>query len=153
MDPIDNAFFDDVISENYSESENSEEFELNINEKENRKKITTAQSVKLFSTMNGWTNQISKGKMKSDQQTIQLLRDWDELAQELNVLGPPHHTSSEWRRIWTKMKSNKKRKSLTGVLYNRNENKKAKRKSTLFPNVEEVISKFHIVVRQSLNFS
>lgn len=130
MDPIDNAFFDDIIVEDYGDSENSEEFENNGNGKENKKKITKVQSKKLISTMDGRIDHISKGKMKADEKTIRMLREWDELTQELNVLGPPHHTSSEWRRMWTKMKYNKKRKSSTGVLCYRNQNKKVKRKST-----------------------
>lgn len=131
MDPIENAFFDDIIifEDNY-DTDNSEEIKNDGNGKENKKKITTKQSEKLVSAMDGWTDHISKGKMKSDDKTVQLLREWDELTQQLNVLGPPHHTSSEWRRIWTKMKSNKKRKISTGILCNRDENKKVKRKST-----------------------
>lgn len=128
MDPIDNAFFSDIILEDFCDSENSEEFENNGNEKENKRKITAVQSEKLISVMDGRTDHISKGKMKSDEKTLGMLREWDNLAQELNVLGPPHHTSSEWRRIWTKMKYNKKRKS-SEVLCNRNQNKKVKRKS------------------------
>lgn len=98
--------------------------------KKTEKKITKVQSEKLISSVKGRTDHISKGKMRLDEKTIRLLREYDELTHELNVLGPPHHTSSERRRIWTKIKSNKKLKSSKGVLCNRNENKKVKRKST-----------------------
>lgn len=35
---------------------------------------------------------------------------WNILADELNGIGPPTHTNTEWRRVWTDHKYNRKRK-------------------------------------------
>lgn len=132
MDVNDNAFFDEIICVDYgnSDSESSEELEENVNGKENNKKITLAQSKKLILTMDCRTDNIDKGKMKSDERTKKLLDEWDQLTLELNSLGPPCHKSSKWRRIWTKMKSNKKRKNeQPSVLRSQDDNKKVKCKS------------------------
>lgn len=45
-----------------------------------------------------------------DKTTYDLL--WENLAANLNDIGPPDHTVSEWRRIWSVHKHNKKRKRL-----------------------------------------
>ncbi len=77
--------------------------------------------------MDDRTDNITKGKTKSDEETKRLLKEWDELTMELNSLGPTCHTSLKWRRIWTKIKSNRKRKSgeVSGVSC-REESKKVK---------------------------
>lgn len=45
-----------------------------------------------------------------DKKTYESL--WDNLAAQLNDIGPPDHTTSEWKRIWSVHKYNKKRKQL-----------------------------------------
>lgn len=45
-----------------------------------------------------------------DKATFDLL--WDNLAAKLNYIGPPDHTTSEWRRIWSVHKYKNKRKRL-----------------------------------------
>lgn len=47
----------------------------------------------------------TRGKA-DDSQTIA----WEELSAELNQIGPPFHSSIDWRRVWTDFKSNQKRK-------------------------------------------
>lgn len=117
-----NAFFNDIICEDYSESENEEN---NADGKENRTKITVAQSNKLITTMAEWKEHILKGSMKLDVKQ-KLLDQWEKLTPVLNSLGPPTHTSLKWRRIWTKLKS--RRKHGAPVLCSQSVNKKVKRK-------------------------
>lgn len=45
-----------------------------------------------------------------DKTTYDLL--WEVLAANLNDIGPPDHTASKWRRIWSAHKNNMKRKRL-----------------------------------------
>lgn len=40
---------------------------------------------------------------------------WEELSAELNQIGPPFHSSIDWRRVWTDFKSNQKRKGHDGM--------------------------------------
>lgn len=35
---------------------------------------------------------------------------WDKLSVDINKLGPPMHTSSEWKRIWSTHKYNKRKR-------------------------------------------
>lgn len=65
--------------------------------------------------MDGRSDHISKGKMKSDARTKELLDEWEQLSEKLNKIGQPYHTSSKWRRIWTKVKSNRKRRLGSGT--------------------------------------
>lgn len=51
-----------------------------------------------------------KGKMKLTEANKKLIADWEELCQELNKLGPAKYTNSEWRKVWTNVKANKKRR-------------------------------------------
>lgn len=37
-------------------------------------------------------------------------RLWDDLTVQLNCIGPPNHSNSGWRRVWSTYKYNKKRK-------------------------------------------
>ncbi|XP_037042277.1 uncharacterized protein LOC119078684 [Bradysia coprophila] len=46
-----------------------------------------------------------------DKTTYDML--WNDLAAKLNDVGPPAHTTSAWRRIWSLQKYNNKRKRLT----------------------------------------
>lgn len=45
-----------------------------------------------------------------DKNTYNLL--WDDLAAKLNDIGPPAHSMTEWKRIWTVHKHYIKRKRL-----------------------------------------
>lgn len=36
---------------------------------------------------------------------------WDQLSTHLNTLGPPTHSTSEWRRVWSKYKYSKSKQS------------------------------------------
>lgn len=122
MDCVKNEFFEEVIVS--SDSVHSKENGNNRDNKVNKKRINTVQIKMLLSGMDGRSEAISKGKTKTDEKTIKLLSEWNELTKELNYLGPPHHTSEEWRRIWSKMKYNKKKTTSTTVLGSSKDNKK-----------------------------
>lgn len=98
-----------------NESDNDEESESRLTENRHKKIVTPAQVKTLISAMDGRSNNISKGKMKSDPRTKELLEKWEELSEILNKLGPPYHQSTKWRRIWTKVKSNRKRRLGSGT--------------------------------------
>lgn len=42
--------------------------------------------------------------------TITYNQRWDETTVKLNVMGPPQHSSIEWKRVWSERKYNRKRK-------------------------------------------
>lgn len=88
---------------------------------ENKKKATPAQCRKLFLFMNGRMD-FTKGKMKPTEDTTNFLQEFNKFTSELNAIGPPCYSSSEWRRVWTRMKSRKKIAS-TSVLRRRDDNK------------------------------
>lgn len=93
-----------------NESDNDEESESRLTEGRHKKNVTPAQVKKLISAMDGRPDRISKGKMKSDAQTKELLVEWEQRSEKLNKMGPSYHESAKWRRIWTKFKSNRKRR-------------------------------------------
>lgn len=114
---LEDEFFDNIIyvDKGFSESESDEKSkEQAESSKENIKKITRVQCKKLFSSMDGRPG-FPKGKMKSNEETEKLLKDWEQLSSELNAMGPPQHSVSKWRRIWTKMKSKKKKETFAFI--------------------------------------
>lgn len=42
-------------------------------------------------------------------------RLWENLTVQLNCIGPPSHSNSGWRRVWTTYKYNKKRKRVSAI--------------------------------------
>lgn len=58
-----------------------------------------------FMSMN---QDFTKGSTKSEDHQILA---WENLTVELNAMGPPQHSSKEWRTVWSRFKGNKKRKS------------------------------------------
>lgn len=65
-----------------------------------------------------------------DRDTYMIL--WDQLAEELNEMGPPTRTSCEWRRVWSVFKYNRKRKRTVevndGGSYSRREERQGNKK-------------------------
>lgn len=80
---------------------------INERDKENKSKIRHERTKKeQFDLMIDFYKNNNEELM--DRDSFQKL--WDELAQKLNVIGPPYHTIFEWKRIWSEHKYNKKRK-------------------------------------------
>lgn len=72
-----------------------------------RTRTTDVQLDKIISFMTTHSD-FAKGSTKlDDEQTLA----WEKLTEELNAMGPPHHSSKEWRTVWSRYKGNKKRKS------------------------------------------
>lgn len=117
---------DDKFSEDESASD-EEPLDDVDNLKENKKNVTPAQIVKLFSFMNGRAG-FTKGKMKHTEETTKLFDEWEKLTSELNTMGPPCHSSSKWRRVWTRLKSKKKMKisPSSSVLRSQDDNRRIK---------------------------
>lgn len=116
-------FFYEIIyvDKGYSDSESDDESEPRVNNtKDNAKKITTAQIEILNLKMRGRSDGFTKGKIKLTEKSQALLEEWNELTSQLNTLGPPQHTTSKWRRIWTKMKSRKNKRSHSPVTHSEN---------------------------------
>lgn len=86
-----NAFFDDII-----------EYDCEVNKRS--RKITSVQCEKLKCFMDV-NPDFTKGKTSQNQ-----LHSWEKLCDELNAIGPPHHSSLVWRRVWTDFKASQKRK-------------------------------------------
>lgn len=55
----------------------------------------------------------TKGKADKNQTLA-----WGKLSEELNAIGPPYHSSLDWRVVWTNFKANRKRKEPTEIAVN-----------------------------------
>lgn len=64
---------------------------------------------------------------------------WAQLSDELNQIGPPYRSTSEWRRIWTVNKYNKRKRSEdASVEPNQAKNRKRSSREEKKPSVETV---------------
>lgn len=118
-------FFNKIICVNkgYSDCDSDEdESEVTAQTIKSNKKITTAQTRIMLSRMEGRFDGLAKGKTKSTVEQAKMLDEWNVLSSELNAIGPPQHSTSKWRRVWTKMKSRRNKQS-PSVLLTRGENK------------------------------
>ncbi|KAJ6642619.1 hypothetical protein Bhyg_07572 [Pseudolycoriella hygida] len=77
-------------------------------ESKKRKRTSDEQLSKIIAFMEEYPD-FGKGSTKSDNDKTLA---WECLVAELNALGPPQHTSREWRTVWSRYKGNKKRKSV-----------------------------------------
>lgn len=69
----------------------------------------------------------TRGKA-DDSQTLA----WEDLSAELNRIGPPFHSSIDWRRVWTDFKSNQKKKGHEAMTESHIQNKTAGIRVVLF---------------------
>ncbi|XP_037025835.1 uncharacterized protein LOC119067143 [Bradysia coprophila] len=120
------------------ESDENDSHQNADHSKENTKKITAGQIEMLTLNMEGRSDGFTKGKMKSSAGADKLLAEWDRLANDLNAIGPPKHPTSKWRRIWTKMKSRKNKRTSSSALRTLNDNKKGKYRHPTSPIANEL---------------
>ncbi|KAG4066868.1 hypothetical protein HA402_012935 [Bradysia odoriphaga] len=101
---VDNAKFDEEYLDEDSETEYIQEIsqtnnsETNIFGKNRQARTSPAQIQKLADFMN------NKDKQTVSDEALRILTD------ELNAIGPPIRTTAQWRRTWSIMKYNSKRK-------------------------------------------
>lgn len=79
---------------------------LNAPDSGKRKRTTPEQFDKLISFMQTHPD-FTKGTSKADEEQEIA---WNVFTDELNEIGPPVHSSKEWRTVWSQYKANKKRK-------------------------------------------
>lgn len=67
-----------------------------------RKRTLPGQIKKIVTFMQTHTD-FNKGTAKANEV---LERAWENLASELNAMGPPVHSSKQWRSVWSQFKAN-----------------------------------------------
>lgn len=76
-----------------------------VQKRKRSSKTTEAQMDKILAFMQSHPD-FTKGRSIENEM---LTKDWDRLTEDLNNMGPPIHTSNEWRKVWSDSKGNKKR--------------------------------------------
>lgn len=98
----DNGFYNDIIEYEADNPEGS--FNCSAEKRKKRSsKTKPLQYRKLQFFMQNHPD-FTKGKANPTQ-----LSDWEKLCVELNAIGPPQHSSIDWRRVWTDFKASHKR--------------------------------------------
>lgn len=68
------------------------------------KKTTESQKEMLFTFMHCRPD-FPVGRLKDNEETKTILKEFDGLVTELNAIGPPVHSANEWRKIWSEFKA------------------------------------------------
>lgn len=99
------------VDESNSDSNNDDKFESSA-KKTRSTKTTGRQFQKIISFVEDYSK---RGKKLCS-------KEWNHLTDQLNAIGPPFHTSDEWRKIWTDKGSRSRKKLATcGVVGNQHD--------------------------------
>uniref|UniRef100_A0A0A1X5I0 Regulatory protein zeste n=1 Tax=Zeugodacus cucurbitae TaxID=28588 RepID=A0A0A1X5I0_ZEUCU len=75
-----------------------------------KNKVSTKQQLDRLVDLVKKNPNIGRGKRIYGTRRDEINKTWDKYADELNSLGPPTRTATEWQRVWIHYKANLKRK-------------------------------------------